>query len=162
MPAIQCARRFAWQAMLVLGASIAGYGHAATPSTFGNTVGNTLLCLNQLNSSFFYDYFQQAFGKPYKREGGAYWFKADANLWGAPVTDVLVNDEASNFSFIAAVADVTPEQLDEAVGNVMGIHHQKIEAGQTPTRQAFPGSQIIYFKKKSKIFCAKSKWLPPN
>mgnify|MGYP003384836975 CR=1 FL=1 len=135
---------------------------ALAPSTFGTTVGHTLLCLNQLDSYFFYDYFKTAFGKPYKHEGGAYWFKADATLWGAPVTDVLVSDDESHFSFLAAVLDVTPEKLDESVIEAAGIHHQKLDSSKFPVRQANPGSQIVYFQKKSKIFCAKSKLLRPN
>lgn len=136
--------------------------HAAAPSTFSTTVGNTLLCMNQLDSHFFYDYFRDAFGKPYKQEGGAFWFKADAVLWGAPITDVLVSDDPSLFSFIAAVADVPPERLETAVAETMGIRHQAMDRSKFPVRQALPGSQIIYFQKKSKIFCAKSKQIRPN
>lgn len=135
---------------------------AAAPSTFSTTVGNTLLCLNQLDSYFFYDYFRSAFGKPYKQEGGAYWFKADATLWGAPITDVLVSDDPSLFSFIAAVADVPPERLEAAVVEAMGVRHQVMDGSKFPVRQALPGSQIVYFQKKSKIFCAKSKQIRPN
>ena len=51
-----------------------------------------MLCLNQLNSKYFYDYLFEAFGKPYKTEGGAYWFKAaGSNIWGMEITDVMVN-----------------------------------------------------------------------
>ncbi len=141
---------------------VAPLSFAAVPSTFSTTVGHTLLCMNQLDSHFFYDYFRSAFGKPYKQEGGAFWFKADTTLWGAPVTDVLVSDDPSLFSFIAAVVDLPPDRLDAAVVESMGIHHQVMDASKFPTRQAFPGSQIVYFQKKSKIFCAKSKQLRPN
>lgn len=138
-----------------------GKAMAAAPSTFGTTVGHTLLCLNQLDAHFFYAYLQQAFGPPYKHDGGAYWFKADANLWGAPVTDMLVSDDASPFSFLAAVVDVTPELLDEAIAAGMGFRHRAQDASPFPVRQANPGSQIVYFQKKAKIFCAKSKQLRP-
>ena len=146
----------------VLALALVPPSFAAVPSTFSTTVGHTLLCMNQLDSYFFYDYFRTAFGKPYKQEGGAYWFKADTTLWGAPITDVLVSDDPSLFSFIAAVADVPPERLDAAVVEAMGIHHQVMDGSKFPMRQAYPGSQIVYFQKKSKIFCAKSKQLRPN
>jgi len=81
---------------------------------------------------------------------------------GAPITDVLVSDDPSLFSFIAAVADVPPERLETAVAETMGIRHQAMDRSKFPVRQALPGSQIIYFQKKSKIFCAKSKQIRPN
>ncbi|MBI3231311.1 MAG: hypothetical protein HYZ45_14445 [Burkholderiales bacterium] len=137
------------------------YSLAAAPSTFSTTVGHTLLCMNQLDEQYFYNYFFQAFGKPYKHDGGAYWFKADATLWGAPIKDVLVSDEQSLYSFIAAVADVPPEKLEAAVVDAMGIRHQVMEAGKFPLRQSAPGSQIVYFQKRSKIYCVKSKYLRP-
>lgn len=154
-------RSIAGRAGLLLLCCWAQTAGAATPSTFGSTVGNTLLCMNQINEQFFYDYFSQAFGKPYKREGGAYWFKADANLWGVPVPEVMVSEAASPWSFVAAVVDVPPEQLDEAVVATMGLRHQKMGLAPFPVREAAPGSQIVYFQKKSKIFCAKQKWLVP-
>ncbi len=134
---------------------------ALAPSTFSTTVGHTLLCLNQLDEVWFYGYLQGAFGQPYKREGGAWWFKADASLWGVTVTDVLLSEPNSDYSFLAAVAEATPEQLSEAVQAGSGIAFPKVEAGPYPVRQSNPGSQIVYFKRKAKIFCAKNKFLHP-
>ncbi|WP_338845764.1 hypothetical protein V8J88_18805 [Massilia sp. W12] len=146
---------------LCLCAALAGGARAAAPSTFGVTVGHALLCLNQLDEAWYYDYLQNAFGKPYKREGGAWWFKSDASLWGAPVTDVLVSEPNSDFSFLAAVVDVTPEVLSEAVQAGSGIPYAKVQSGPYPMRQSNPGSQIIYFQRKAKIFCAKNRFLRP-
>jgi hypothetical protein len=138
------------------------YDSIAVPSTFGTTVGNTLLCLDQLDELYFRSYLTAAFGPPNKHEGGAYWFRADANLWGAPISYVLVSDEGSPLTFLAAVAEVTPEKLDDAVAAAVGYRHAKIGTAVQPIRQSKPGSQIIYFKQKSKIFCAKSRYLVPN
>lgn len=135
---------------------------SAVPSTFGTSVGNTLLCLNELDAAYFNTYFTNAFGPAYKHEGGAYWFKAGAILWGTPISEVMVSDGTSSMSFLAAVADVTPEKLDEAIIAMMGLHHAKTDLSAYPIRQSNPGSQIVYFKQKSKIFCAKSSYLLPN
>jgi hypothetical protein len=135
---------------------------AAPPSHFGTTVGYTLLCLNALDEIFFYNYLKDAFGKPYKHEAGAWWFKANAILWGLPVIDVLVSDSAGNYTFLAAVIDATPQKLEEAIFTSYGVHHAQVETNRFPVRQARPGSQIIHFQQKSKIFCAKSRYLVPD
>jgi hypothetical protein len=151
-------------AMLMLLSSIVPMVSAQTtaPSTFGTTVGNSLLCLNQLDELYFRSYFTTAFGAPYKHEGGAYWFKTTATLWGTPITDVLVSDETGPLTFIAAVADVTADKLEATVVAAAGIHHAKLGSPTYSIRQSNPGSQIVYFDKKSKIFCAKSRYLLPN
>lgn len=151
-------------ALIVMGGLFTASGdcQAAPPSTFGTTVGYTLLCLNPLDEIFFRYYLIQSFGKPYKREGGAYWFKTDANLWGFPVTDMLVSDESSNYTFLAAVLDAKPDKLSEAILANAGIRHNAIGTSRFPVRQSAPGSQIIHFQQKSKIFCAKSRYLVPN
>ncbi len=145
---------------LLLG--LAASSQAAPPSTFGTTVGYTLLCLNPLDEIYFRNYFFAAFGKPFKREGGAYWYKSDATLWGVPVLNVMVSDETSNYTFLAAVLDTTPDQLDDAIFANAGIRHTKIGLAKDPVRQAKPGSQIIHFQQKAKIFCSKIRYLLPN
>ncbi len=151
-------------ALLFAGAlwSPAGRCLAAPPSTFGTTVGYSLLCLNPLDELFFRYYLIQSFGNPYKREEGAYWFRTDANLWGIPVTDMLVSDESSNYTFLAAVLEAKPDKVAEAVLANAGIKHPAIGTSRFPVRQSAPGSQIIHFQQKSKIFCAKSRYLLPN
>jgi hypothetical protein len=142
--------------------TLTGSCQAAPPSTFGTTVGYTLLCLNSLNEIYFRQYLTQAFGQPYKREEGAYWFKSNAKLWGIQVTDILVSDETSDYTFLAAVLDSKPEKLNDAIANVAGIRHTTIGTDAFPIRQAQAGSQIIHFQQKSKIFCSKSRYLVPN
>lgn len=142
--------------------TLSGRCLAAPPSTFATTVGYTLLCLNPLDELFFHHYLIQSFGKPYKREGGAWWFRTDANLWGIPVSSVLVSDESSNYTFLAAVLEAKPDKVAEAVLANAGIRHNVIGTSRFPVRQSAPGSQIIHFQQKSKIFCAKSRYLLPN
>jgi hypothetical protein len=158
--------------------SIVGRCQGTPPSTFGTTVGYTLLCLNPLNEIYFREYLIQAFGQPYKREEGAYWFKSNGKLWGVSVTDVLVSDETSAYTFLAAVMDINPEKLNDAIANSAGLRHSIVGQPNRPTpppttkpalnpttfpiRQAQTGSQIIHFRQKSKIFCSKSRYLVPN
>lgn len=135
---------------------------AAPPSHFGDVLGNGLLCRDQTSNRYFFDYLSQYFGPPYKREGGAYWFRTnDAILWGFPVLEVIISDESYPYSFVGAVADTTPEELEKAILRQDGLAYAKIDASRYPVREAKPGSRIVYFNTRSKIYCAKFKPLPP-
>jgi hypothetical protein len=143
-------------ALLWTAAPIAG----AVPSTFGPVIGNALLCRSHLDNAYFYSYLTSAFGPSYKREGGAWWFKADGTLWGATVTDILVSDDSSELVFVGAVTDSTPDKLDEAIRAAVGTRHRAQDGSAFPVRESAPGSRIVYFNDKSKIYCAKYKPLP--
>lgn len=132
----------------------------AAPSTFGPVIGSAILCRSHLDNAYFYAYLSNAFGPSYKHEGGAYWFKTDGNLWGAPVTDVMLSDDSTDVVFVGAVSEVAPDKLDEAIRAAVGVHHDPADASRYPVRQSRPGSTIVYFKEKSKIYCAKYKPLP--
>jgi hypothetical protein len=135
---------------------------ALAPSTFDPVIGHALLCLNQPDAGYYYSYLNKYFGKPFKQDGGAYWFHASANLWGVAVTDVMVSDGSSDQTFIGAVMESSPEALEAAIVTAMGIHHYKIEAGKFPLRESPDASVIAYFNKKSKIYCTKSQYLVPK
>ena len=132
----------------------------AAPSTFGPVIGSALLCRSHLDNAYFHSYLSSAFGPSYKHEGGAWWFKADASLWGAQVTDVIVSDDTSALVFIGAVTQGTPDQLDEAIRAAVGVRHRVQDGSTYPVRASAPGSQIVYFNDNAKIFCAKYKPLP--
>lgn len=146
----------------LLAPGLTGMANAAPAATFGIEVGNALLCLNQLNSKYFYDYLFEAFGKPYKTEGGAYWFKsAGSTIWGMEITDVLVNDSSSPADFIGAVVNSTPQALADAIGKNVGIRYTLEDNSKYSQRQSQAGSIIAYADTKAKIYCAKSKFLVP-
>ena len=133
----------------------------AMPSTFGPVIGSALLCRSQLDNAYFYSYLEAAFGPSYKHEGGAWWFKpANATLWGMPVSEVMVSDDTSPLVFIGAVADGTPEKLEQAVAGAVGVHYTAADASPYPLRVSNPGSTIAYFNTKSKIYCARFKPQP--
>lgn len=140
--------------------ALASAGGIAAPSTFGPVIGSALLCRSHLDNAYFHSYLSAAFGPSYKREGGAYWFKADGNLWGTPVTDIILSDDTSELVFVGAVTDVSPDKLDEAIRATAGVRHVAADRSAFPVRESEPGSRIVYFKAKSKIYCAKFKPLP--
>jgi len=86
--------RLAWAlpGAIFLCATLSAEARAAgePPSTFGDTIGSALLCIDQIDPYYYWSYMKQYFGPPYKQEGGAYWFKVKATLWGANITEVLV------------------------------------------------------------------------
>ncbi|NRR30975.1 hypothetical protein HSX11_12370 [Oxalobacteraceae bacterium] len=135
----------------------------AVPTTFGTIVGNGLLCRDEIDNLYFYNYFVSAFGPAYKREGGAYWFKSDgASLWGVQVEEVMVSDDTSALVFIGAVAESTPEKLEQSIIAQVGVRYARIDSSAFPVREAKPASRIVYFDTKSKIYCAKFKPLTPT
>ena len=140
----------------------AGVRAQALPSTFAPTIGSALLCRSHLDNVYFHSYLTTAFGPAYKHEGGAYWFKLDASLWGKPVKEVMVSDDTSELVFVAAVADSKPEELEEAIRASAGIRHRAVDGSPFPLRVSNPGSVIAYQNSKSKIYCARYKSLPPG
>ena len=150
-------------AVLAFGTPVSGVLAQAkpAPSTFGQVVGNAVLCLDHIDNKAFYAYLLTAFGPAYKNEGGAYWFRTDATLWGAPVTDVIVSDDTSALVFMGVVADSTPEKLEPAIRSASGLRFNKLDNSAFPVRASEPGSKIVYFRSKAKVYCAKYKPLPP-
>lgn len=132
----------------------------AAPSTFGPVIGSAILCRSHLDNAYFHSWLSAAFGPAYKHEGGAYWFKADGTLWGAPVSEVMVSDDTSELVFVGAIAETTPDKLDEAIRGSAGTRHVAIDKSAFPVRTSSPGSKIVYFNDKAKIYCARYKPLP--
>jgi hypothetical protein len=148
-------------------AILAGAASAQTsdkqPSTFGPVIGGALLCRDQIDNKYFYSWLSSHFGAPYKHEGGAFWFRTgEATLWGAPVTEVMVSDDTSELVFLAAVAEVPPDQLEQSVRGAAGVRYPPADSSQYPLRVSATGSKIAYYNSKSKIYCAKFKPLPPR
>lgn len=132
----------------------------AMPSTFSQVVGNALLCRSQLDNRYFHDYLTTSFGPAYKREGGAYWFRVEATLWGAEVKQVVVSDDSSELVFIGALTESAPEALEGAVRAASGAAFRAADASPYPLRVSNTGSTIAYMNDKSKIYCAKFKSQP--
>ena len=153
-------RAAAWAASALAAMLLPAAPALATPSTFAPIIGSAILCRSHLDNAYFYSYMVAAFGPSYKHEGGAYWFKADATLWGASVIDVIISDDTSELVFVGATTEATPEELDESINGALGFRHIAFGASKFPVREANAGSRIVYFNNKSKIYCAKYKPLP--
>ena len=132
----------------------------AAPSTFAPVIGSALLCRSHLDNAYFHSWLTTAFGPATKQEGGAYWFKPEATLWGKPVLELMVSDDTDPSVFVAAVLDATPEELEQAVRASAGMRHLPADKSAFPLRVANAGSVIAYHKGKSKIYCARYKPLP--
>ncbi|QYF94105.1 hypothetical protein KY495_02370 [Massilia sp. PAMC28688] len=132
----------------------------AAPSTFGPVIGSAVLCRSHLDNAYFHAYLSKAFGPSYKHAQGAYWFKAEGTLWGTPVSEIMVSDDSSDIIFVGAVTDAAPDKLAESIRAASGVGHQALDASKYPVRASRPGSKIVYFNSKSKIYCAKYKPLP--
>ena len=154
--------RWAGAWLIALCAALAAPLATATmPSTFGPVIGSAILCRSELDNKYFYDYLQTFFGKSYKHEGGAFWFKTtDATLWGAQVKEVWVSDDTSELVFIGALTEPKADELADAVKNATGVRFIPQDTSKYPLRVSNPGTTIAYVKKKSKIYCARYKPLP--
>ncbi|MNY74049.1 hypothetical protein D3C86_2129850 [compost metagenome] len=82
-------------------------------------------------------------------------------LWGFSVLEVIISDESYPYRFVGAVTDTTPEELEKAIQRQDGLTYAKIDTSRFPVRESKPGSRIVYFNTRSKIYCAKFKPLPP-
>ncbi len=133
---------------------------AAAPSTFGPVIGSAVLCRSHLDTAYFHNYLSTAFGPSYKHEGGAYWFKAEGTLWGTPVSEIMISDDTSDVIFVGAITDAAPDKLEESIRASAGVGHAPLDTSKFPVRASRPGSKIVYFNSKSKIYCAKYKPLP--
>lgn len=147
---------------LALAAALAPLSGHAFPSTFGPVIGSALLCRSHLDNAYFYSYMESAFGPAYKHEGGAYWFRTEAALWGVPVTDVLVSDDTSALVFVGAITEGGPDKLASAIRSAVGTRFDPVDASAFALRVSNAGSTLAYFNSKSKIYCAKYKPLPPG
>jgi hypothetical protein len=151
--------------MYLASGAVSAQAQDKQPSTFGSVIGSALLCRDHLDNVYFHSWLTTAFGAPYKREGGAWWFRTgEATLWGTPVTEVMVSDDTSELVFVAAVAEVPPDQLEQAIRGAAGVRHLAADASPYPLRVSNAGSTIAYYNVagKSKIYCAKFKPLPPG
>lgn len=145
---------------LLVGLLLACAGATAAPSTFGPVIGSALLCRSQLDNAYFHAYLTESFGPAYKREGGAYWFRTEASLWGAQVEQVMVSDDSSAVIFVAAILEAKPDELEKSVRAAVGTAFRAVDTSRYPLRKSVPGSTIAYANDKSKIYCAKFKLQP--
>ena len=131
----------------------------AQGATFSITVGMAVLCLDDVEPGFFYNYMNKT-SRPFKREKGAYWFKTTEPLFGAPLTEVFVSDGSSPHSFVGAVSSLPPDQLAEAMatGAPAGGNFKKTEPrNKYSSLMSLAGSEIVFQGKNGKIYCRRDR-----
>lgn len=78
-------------------------------------IAATVSCNNELNRHFYINEYTAQFGKPYKEDGGALWFKVPSmELYGAQVKDLFVSVDV-NYLFVGVVLNAPPEEVVEAI-----------------------------------------------
>jgi len=141
---------------------VASFAHAhAQGSTFATTVGTAVLCLDDVEPGFFRN-FMTAIKPSYKQEQGAYWFKATADMFGVPVTEVFVSDGSSAHRFVGILSSLPPDQMAEAVNNaaLAGITFQKDNPKDKYSTYSSPSGSIIAFQgKNGKMYCRRDRAL---
>lgn len=143
---------------LALAAALLASGPvAAAPMDFTVQVGHAVLCLSHVEPGYFYNYLAAAFGPPYKREGGAYWFRTPgAKLWESSAEEVFVSDGSSAYAFIGVLTPTPPQDLATALAASApaGVGFAEITPGQrySPWRSR-AGSVIAYQGTGGKVYC---------
>jgi len=136
----------------------------AQDSTFSTTVGMAVLCLDDVEPGFFYNYMSNI-KRAYKREQGAYWFKTPGQLFGAPVTEVFVSDGSSPYLFVGIVSSLPPVELAAAVAASApagGSFKSVNPADKFASFISPAGSEIVYQGKNGKMFCRRDRIRPPD
>ena len=131
----------------------------AQDANFSTIAGAAVLCLDDVEPGFFYNYLSRS-KVPYKRELGAYWFKVTEQLYGAPITEVFVSDGSGRAAFIGMISSLAPPQLVEAItaGSPAGVTFRKVNgADKFPTFVSSTGAEVVYQGKNGKIFCRRDR-----
>jgi len=128
-------------------------------STFSTTVGMVVLCLDDVEPGYFYNYMSQI-KPPARREHGAFWFKTSEQLFGAPLSEVFVSDGSTPHSFVGVVSSLPPDQLAEAVAAAApagGTFKKRNPADKYSTYLSASGAEIAYQGKNGKLFCRRDR-----
>ncbi|MDA8095331.1 MAG: hypothetical protein M0T84_15770 [Betaproteobacteria bacterium] len=123
--------------------------HAA-PTTFGQVVGQAVLCMDAIDAPFFRSYLTQAFHQPYKTQGGAEWFSANTTLFGVSVTDIFVSVPGSRYAFVGALLASNAQTAARRITAATGLAYAPDGAQE---RSPAGGYLISYGSSQSKLFC---------
>ena len=133
--------------------------NAQQNSTFSVTVGSAVLCLDDVEPGYFYNYMSKL-GRVSRREQGAYWFKTGEQLYGAQLREVFVSDGSSPHSFVGVVASVPPPQLIEALALAPSGGSKFAQTNPKDKYSAYvspEGAQIVFQGRNAKLFCRRDR-----
>ncbi|MBV8665652.1 MAG: hypothetical protein JO269_04130 [Burkholderiaceae bacterium] len=143
-------------AALLCSGAIDAHAAGGPKPNLGVTLGPAILCRDKLDLKFYYDYLAASFGPPYKRDQGAYWFKAKAQLYGQPVQEVFVGDQTGDWIFVGVLFKGKPDDLAKALKTSTGMIYVKTDSGyQYSPYQSQGTSEIMYQNTDAKVFCRK-------
>lgn len=131
------------------------------PTTIEPVVGAALLCRDQIDPYYFYQYLNTHFNAPVRTEGGAYWFKAEGELYGLKIRELFVSTHETSqlwkMDFIGAIVDHTAKQTQEILAKNKGMNFRANPYEQT--LRAGEGSIIrdvsTNGQEASKLYCVK-------
>ncbi|MDR1275501.1 MAG: hypothetical protein LBL72_03845 [Candidatus Accumulibacter sp.] len=132
---------------------------AQQSSTFSVTIGTAVLCLDDIDPGYFFNYLNKI-KPPARHSEGAYWFATKESFFGVPLKEVFVSDGSSEYTFIGLVTTLTPQQLVDALieSAPAGGRFRKREPRNKYSVFISPaGSIIAYQGKFAKIFCRRDK-----
>ncbi|MDR1164110.1 MAG: hypothetical protein LBM17_09820 [Candidatus Accumulibacter sp.] len=146
----------------LLGAALFLLGSCAfaqQSSTFSVTIGTAVLCLDDIDPGYFFNYLNKI-KPPARHSEGAYWFATKESFFGTPLKEVFVSDGSGEYTFIGLVTRLTPQQLVDALSESApaGGRFRKREPRNKYSVFISPaGSIIAYQGKFAKIFCRRDK-----
>jgi len=131
----------------------------AQGANFSTTVGMAALCVDDVEPGFLYNTLRKI-KPPSRHEQGAYWFAIAEPLFTAPVSEVFVSDGSSRHVFVGVVSPLAPAQLAEAIAAgapAGGTFKRDNPADRYSPYTSAAGAQIVFFNKKSKLFCRRDR-----
>jgi hypothetical protein len=132
---------------------------AQQSSTFSVTIGTAVLCLDDIDPGYFFNYLNKI-KPPIRHEQGAYWFSTKESLFGIPLREVFISDGSGEYTFVGLVASLTPQQLVDALAEnaPAGGRFRKRDPKDKHSTFISPAGSVIAFQKRfAKIFCARDK-----
>jgi hypothetical protein len=149
---------FAWKKLYTaasLLACVAGAQAAGGPKPdFAVTIGPAVLCRSKMDLKFYYDYLTASFGPSTRRDQGAYWFNAKAQLFEQQVKEIFVGDQHGDWIFVGVVFKSKPDDLAKAVKTSAGTIFIKTDSGYQYSPYNSQGmSEIMWQNTDSKLFC---------
>lgn len=93
---------------------------ASSPANFGEVIGGSISCDDQVDAAYLIRYMRQFFGQPEKTEGGAYWWRLNEKLFDTPILFVFVSQDGSGYDFVGATFKDSPQALMKRVTRING------------------------------------------
>lgn len=130
------------------------------PSNFEVKIGGAISCDDNVNADYLIEYMNKFFGSPEKTEGGAYWWRLNAQLFNTPILFVFISQRGSGYDFIGATFKDAPEAVMARVTERLGPVFQPLGKGKWESSR---NSVLLRYYDRitpSKMYCsgARTAW----